>query len=85
MAKRRVAMILALLCLCFYCLPCCVQAVSTADAKGPIVTDAPCSLTIACRCDGHAFPDLPVRLYKIADVSAYFLYSLPVRFAEELV
>ncbi len=81
MAKRRVAVIVFLLCLCLSWLPCYAQAASTADAKEPISPDKDCSLTIAYRYDGQSFSNHPVRLYKIADVSADFQYSLTVPFA----
>lgn len=81
MAKRRVAVIVLLLCLCLSWLPCYAQAVSTADAKEPIFPDKDCSLTIAYRYDGKSFSNHPVRLYKIADVSAEFQYTLTAPFA----
>lgn len=82
MAKRRVAVIVFLLCLCLSWLPCYAQATSTADAKEPISPDKDCSLTIAYRYDGKNFSNHPVRLYKIADVSADFQYSLTAPFAD---
>ena len=81
MAKRRVAVIAFLLCLCLSWLPCYAQAASTADAKEPISPDKDCSLTIAYRYDGQSFSNHPVRLYKIADVSADFQYTLTAPFA----
>ncbi len=81
MAKRRVAVIVLLLCLCLSWLPCFAQDVSTADAKEPISPDQDCSLTIAYRCDGKSFSSHPVKLYKIADVSADFQYTLTAPFA----
>ena len=81
MGKRRVAVIVFLLCLCLSWLPCYAQAASTADAKEPISPDKDCSLTIAYRYDGKSFSNHPVKLYKIADVSADFQYSLTAPFA----
>lgn len=81
MAKRRVAVIVFLLCLCLSWLPCYALAASTADAKEPISPDKDCSLTIAYRYDGQSFSNHPVRLYKIADVSADFQYTLTAPFA----
>ena len=81
MAKRRVAVIVFLLCLCLSWLPRYAQAASTADAKEPISPDKDCSLTIAYRYDGESFSNHPVKLYKIADVSADFQYSLTAPFA----
>ena len=51
------------------------QAASTADATEPIDTAQSCTLTLLYRCDGTAVPDLQVRLYHIADVSADFQYT----------
>lgn len=82
MAKRRVAVIALLLCLCLSWLPGYAQAASTADAQTPISPDKNCSLTIAYRYDGKGFADQPVRLYKIAEVSADFQYSLTAPFAD---
>ena len=81
MAKRRVAVVALLLCLCLSWLPNYTQAASTADAREPISPDKECSLTIAYRYDEKSFSDLPVKLYKIADVSADFQYSLTAPFA----
>jgi hypothetical protein len=81
MAKRRVAVIVFLLCLCLSWLPCYAQAASTADAKEPISPDKDCSFTIAYRYDGQSFSNHPVKLYKIADVSADFQYTLTAPFA----
>ena len=81
MAKRRVAVIVLLLCLCLSWLPCYTHAASTADAKEPISPDKDCSFTIAYRYDGQRFSNHPVKLYKIADVSADFQYTLTAPFA----
>lgn len=81
MAKRNVAVIVFLLCLCLSWLPCYAQAASTADAKEPISPDEDCSLTISYRYDGKSFSNHRVLLYKIADVSADFQYSLTAPFA----
>ena len=81
MAKRRVAVIVLLLCLCLSWLPCYAQAASTADAKEPISPDKDCSSTISYCYDGKSFSNHPVRLYKIADVSADFQYTLTAPFA----
>lgn len=79
MAKRTMAVIAALLCLLW--LPDYARAASTTDAREPISPDKACSLTIAYRYDEKSFSDLPVKLYKIADVSADFQYSLTEPFA----
>jgi hypothetical protein len=76
-----VAVIVLLLCLCLSWLPCYTHAASTADAKEPISPDKDCSFTIAYRYDGQRFSNHPVKLYKIADVSADFQYTLTAPFA----
>lgn len=81
MAKRTVAIIVFLLCLCMSWLPCYAQAASTAAAKEPISPNKDCSLTISYRYDGKNFSNHPVQLYQIADVSADFQYSLKAPFA----
>ena len=81
MAERRVAVIAFLLCLCLSWLPCYAQAASTADAREPISPDRDCSLTIAYRYDERSFSNHPVKLYKIAEVSADLQYCLTEPFA----
>ena len=69
--------------LCFFlCLmPCTALAAYTSDAREPILTDQNGTLTISYRCDGIAFSDQSVKLYKIADVSADAQYTLESDFA----
>lgn len=76
MAIRRMGIISFVLCICLYIMPCQVQAASTADAKEPISTDKNCSLTISYCSEGIAFSELPVKLYKIADLSVDYQYTL---------
>ena len=80
MPKRRIGIIVFILCFCLYLIPCQVQAASTADAKEPISTDENCSLTISYCSGGIAFSELPVKLYKIATVSADYQYTLTSSF-----
>ena len=80
MAKRRRGIIAFALCVCLLLMPCQVQAASTADAKEPISTEQDCSLDISYCSGGVAFSELPVRLYKIADVSVDFQYTLTSSF-----
>ena len=80
MAKRRIGIIAFILFICLYLIPCQVQAASTADAKEPISTNENCSLTISYCSGGIAFSELPVKLYKIADVSADYQYTLTSSF-----
>lgn len=81
MAKRRLGIVTLLLCFCLGALPCPTLAASTADAKEPIVVDKVCSLTICYSCDGTVFPNQSVKLYRVADVSADFQYSLTSAFS----
>ena len=80
MAKRRMGIIAFMLCVCLFLMPCQAQAASTTDAKEPISTEQDCSLDISYCSGGIAFSELPVRLYKIADVSADFQYTLTSSF-----
>lgn len=80
MAKRRVGIIAFVFCVCLFLMPCQVQAASTTDAKEPISTEQDCSLDISYCSGGIAFSKLPVRLYKIADVSTDFQYTLTSTF-----
>ena len=80
MAKRRIGIVVLLLCFCLCMLPCQVLATSTTDAKEPISVEKACSLTIAYGYEGIAFPGQTVKLYKIADVSADFQYALTAPF-----
>ena len=74
MAKRRMGLIALLLCICL--MPWRALAVSTADAKAPISPDRACSLTLCYGVAGQR-----VQLYKIAEVSADFQYTLTEAFA----
>lgn len=80
MAKRRLGAVILLLCFCICMLPCPVQAASTDVAKEPIDTQKHCLLTITYRCDNTAFADQTIKLYKVADVSADFQYTLTSAF-----
>ncbi len=80
MAKRKMEIIAFVLCFCLFLMPCQVFATSTADAKEPISIDKSCSLTISYSCEESSFSALKVRLYKIADVSANYQYTLTPSF-----
>ena len=81
MAERRMGIIAFLFCLCLSLIPCRAQAASTADAKELIAHERDCTLTVAYRGGGVPFQGLPVELYKIAEVSADFQYTLAAPFA----
>lgn len=72
--KRR---ILALFCaaLCLWLLPCTARAASTTQATEPISLTKDCQLTVTYSHNGLCFPDMTVRLYKIASVSADYQYA----------
>ena len=61
-------------------MPCAVLAASTADAKEPISTEKACTLTIRYHYEQTNFANETVRLYKVADVSADFQYTLTPAF-----
>ena len=81
MAKRRFGIVVLLLCFLLCMLPCHALAAATTDAKEPISADNACSLTIGYGYEGTAFPNQSVKLYKVADVSADFQYTLTAPFA----
>ena len=76
MAGRRMGIIAFLFCLCLFLTPGRVHAVSTAEAKDAISPEKACTLSLTYRCNGTTFSDVPVNLYKIADVSADYQYTL---------
>ena len=81
MAKRRFGAVICLLCFCLCFMSQYVFAASTTEATEPIVTDRECTLTIFYGFDGTAFSGQTVSLYKIADVSENFQYTLTSTFA----
>ena len=81
MADRRIGAVALLLCVCLCLMPLQALAASTSDANEMIATDRACTLTVSFRYGGTAFKDLPVKLYRIADVSADFRYTLTAPFS----
>ena len=81
MAARRLGIIVFLLCFCLRLMPQYAYAASTTEAKEPIATDKECTLTICYSYGEKVFPDQIVKLYKVADVSANFQYTLTSSFA----
>ena len=76
MINRKISVLFILLCLCFYLMPCRKMAASTSDAVEPIIPEKECSLDLS-QCYGEtAFPGAEVKLYRIAEVSADFKYTL---------
>ena len=81
MIKRKIGIVFILLCLCIHLMPCQVMAASTSDAVEPIIPENECSLTVSY-CRGEtAFSGIQVKLYRIAEVSADFRYTLAQSFA----
>lgn len=80
MAARRMAIICLLVCLCLCWLPGKAGALSTADAMEPVSPEKPCSLTLSYTCNGITFENLPVKLYRVASVSADAQYTLTPQF-----
>ena len=81
MLKRKIAIFLCALCFCLRLIPFYAQAIGTEDAVEPIIPEKECALTMFYGCDGTAFADVTVKLYKIADVSADYQYTLTGKFA----
>ena len=81
MINKKVGIIAFFLCLCFYLMPSHVMALSTSDAVEPIIPENKCSLTISCCYGETEFSGVEVKLYRIAEVSADYKYSLTQPFA----
>ena len=81
MAKRRIAVIVFVLCLCFGLVPGYVHAASTTDAYEPIDKNQDCVLTLSFAHEEMTFEDVSVELFRIADVSSDFRYTLTYTFA----
>lgn len=81
MINRKIGILFILLCLCFHLMPCQVMAESASDAVEPIIPENECSLTVSYCCGETAFSGIQVKLYRIAEVSADFRYTLAQSFA----
>jgi hypothetical protein len=82
MINRKPGILLIVLWLCFCLMPYHVLAASTADAVEPIITEKACSLTLSYTCEDTAFSGVEVKLYRIAEVSADFQYTLTQPFED---
>lgn len=80
MTDKKIKMIVFLLCCCFYLFSFGVKAASTSDAVEAIMPEKECSLTISYGYGETVFSDVQVNLYKIAEVSADFQYTLTPSF-----
>lgn len=80
MEKRILALISLVLCLGLFLTP--ARAASTVDAVEPIAVSRTCTLAATYAHDGVGFPDVSVSLYKVAEVSADYQYTLTGGFRE---
>lgn len=76
MNKKRAGIILLLFSFCLCLMPCRVQAASTADATEPISPEKPCALTLTYCYDKTPFVGIPVKIYKVAQISADLQFTL---------
>ena len=82
MINRKIGIIAFFICFCLYLMPCQVMAASTSDAIEPIAPENDCSLTVSYCCGVSAFSDMQVKLYRVAEVSADFKYTLTQSFED---
>lgn len=81
MIRRKIGSIILAICLCFHFISFGAQAAATTDAIEPIIMENTCSLTVSYRYGETGFSDMQVKLYRIAEVSADFQYTLTQPFA----
>ena len=81
MRNRKIRIIIILLSCCLLLMPHPAMAASTSDAVEPILPENDCSLMVSYCCNETAIQDLEVKLYRIAEVSADFQYTLTTTFA----
>lgn len=81
MRNRKIRIIIFLLSCCLLLMPHPAMAASTSDAVEPILPENDCSLTVSYCCNETEIQDLEVKLYRIAEVSADFQYTLTPTFA----
>ena len=78
MIERKIGALILLFCFCFCLLPLVAQAAS--DGVKPVIPENRCSLTISYGYEDTAFSDAEVKLYRIAEVSADYQYTLTPAF-----
>ena len=81
MKNKKLGIIVFILCFCLHLLSYQAMALSTSDAVEPITPEKECSLTVSYCCGETAFSGIQVKLYRIAEVSADFRYTLTQSFA----
>lgn len=82
MINKKMGILVFLLCFCFQLVPYQAMAASTSDAVEPIIPKKECSLTLSYRYGETVFSNAEVKLYKIAEVSADFKYTLTASFKD---
>ena len=80
--NRKIGIIVFLLCFCFVFMPYQTLAASTSDAVEPIVPENECSLTVSYCYGETAFSGVQVKLYRIAEVTEDFKYTLTQQFED---
>ena len=78
--KNKVSLIILTVCLLL--IPYTVYALSTDQAKEPVDPDAPCTLTLTYASSEAALPPLTVEVYRVAEVSPDFRYTLTEAFGD---
>lgn len=81
--KKKI--ILLLLSICLLLIPYTAYALSTDQAKEPINTDESCSFFLRYASGEHAFDDVEVPLYQVAEVSRDSYYTLTEAFTDSHV
>ena len=81
MINRKTGILFLVICLCFCLLSNSVTAASTSSAVEPITPEKECLLTLSYGCAGAEVSGVAVKLYRIAEVSADFQYTLTQPFS----
>lgn len=71
-----------IMCLSLLLMPCTIHAASTVDAVEPICVSTECSLNMTYSYDKSTFPGITAKIYKIANVSEDFQYTLTSDFSD---
>ena len=80
MIKKRIAVIVFLLCFCVHMMSFAVQAETASDHIDKAMTENKCSLTVSYCYGDTQFVDMHVKVYRIADASANLNYTLTQSF-----
>lgn len=79
MIKRIVRIAVFILCFCAYLMPCYVQATTVTDTDDRIPEEL-CTLTVTYRLEDVVLSNAQIRLYKVAEVSVDYRYTLTSSF-----